>query len=198
MHRYSQWQTISFACVCPFTDNIAVRTYIHRVPFLIGGIPQVKVVVMLTQRKEVACPYALIESHQLLRIPVFGLPVTAQLFQAIVLTMVFTLPLTLEIHVPGIPVACLGLTLRSPVGPDAELGILEPLRTLPLSQALPCWFKLSLFYGYVGGRFLCIRYRMSPSAEGCNEDKKMLFFHIRNMIIGTKVQKRHLCTKFSS
>ena len=36
----------------------------------------------------------------------------------------------LGIHVAGVPVAMLRRTLRTPVGPDSELGVTEPLREL--------------------------------------------------------------------
>ena len=36
------------------------------------------------------------------------------------------------IHPPGIPITRLGLALSTPVGPDPELGVAEPVRGLVL------------------------------------------------------------------
>ena len=51
----------------------------------------------------------------------------------VVLAVEFALPLVLEIHVSGIPIALLGLALRTPMGPEAELGVLKPLGRLILA-----------------------------------------------------------------
>src|SRR5450756_2365024 len=50
------------------------------------------------------------------------------------LHMVFVLPLALDVHVAGVPVAVLGSGLRSPVRPDTELGVSVPGRNLPGPQ----------------------------------------------------------------
>src|SRR5688500_3708248 len=50
----------------------------------------------------------------------------------------------LMVHQPGIPVAILGLALRAPVRPDAELGIAEPVgRAIPFRERLPIRSELA-------------------------------------------------------
>ena len=44
--------------------------------------------------------------------------------------MMLVLRIALDVHVPRIPVALLGNTLRRPMRPDAELRVAEPIGTL--------------------------------------------------------------------
>src|ERR1700761_8374985 len=45
--------------------------------------------------------------------------------------------IALLVHPPGVPVSMFGLALRSPMGPDAELGIAEPVWHAVLFQGFP-------------------------------------------------------------
>ena len=48
---------------------------------------------------------------------------------------------SLEVHIARVPVARFGYALRAPVSPDAELGVLVPLRRVVLQQRIPCWLE---------------------------------------------------------
>src|SRR5271157_809734 len=63
---------------------------------------------------------------------------------AIVLDVILILTQTLDVHVPRVPVALLGDTLRAPVRPDAELCVPKPIRTAIRFQGLPKWQKGTL------------------------------------------------------
>src|SRR5208283_4139902 len=53
------------------------------------------------------------------------------------------LPVTLDVHVSGVPISHLGGGLRPPVRPDAKLRVAKPLRTPVLLEGLPGRFKRS-------------------------------------------------------
>ncbi len=55
--------------------------------------------------------------------------------------LIFILPLSFEVHVARVPVAILGDALRAPMGPNAELGVLVPLRGVVLEQGIPRWLE---------------------------------------------------------
>ena len=57
--------------------------------------------------------------------------------------LVFILWVALHIHVTRIPVALLRLALRTPVRPDAELGVTKPVRRLILLERIPRRLKFS-------------------------------------------------------
>jgi hypothetical protein len=65
-----------------------------------------------------------------------GMPDIIDIFEAefggvpIVVYMVVVLVITRYVHVSSIPIPAFGLALGAPMGPDAELGILEPLGAL--------------------------------------------------------------------
>ena len=76
----------------------------------------------------------LIERHQVLGIKTLRLPGGDHVLEAdlrrvpVFLEVVLVLLVSLDVHVPGVPVAIFGRGLRAPVGPDAELGVAEPFR----------------------------------------------------------------------
>ena len=98
---------------------------------------------MHAHRKEVLCAGLLVEAHQVVRVPLFGFPVSDQVFVAdfgrvaVGFAMIEILFRTLDVHVTGVPVAIFNGRLRSPVGPDAELRIAKPLRNLVGLKRLP-------------------------------------------------------------
>jgi hypothetical protein len=53
---------------------------------------------------------------------------------SIMTDMVEILGMSLNIHVPRIPVSVHQHALRPPMRPDAEFGVTEPVRTLVLTQ----------------------------------------------------------------
>ena len=133
----AEGQSGLLAGVAPAAGQVLLGSDVHRVPLLVGRVPQVEVVVVVAQCHEVACTHALVEADQLLGVPVLGFPVVAEVFQsecgrvAEVVDVPVVLAAALVVHEAGVPVAVLGVALRSPVCPDAELGILEPFRALP-------------------------------------------------------------------
>ena len=173
VHRHAQGQVVLLTGSSPLAYDVALGSQVHRVPLLVGRVPQVEVVVVLTQRKEITGTHALVQGHQLFRIPLLSLPVAYQLLQTIfagiaeMLYVPVVLTRTLIVHETGIPVAILSLTLRSPMGPDAKLRILEPLRTLPGCQTLPRSIVGTLLDGYVGLGLLC---RCRQHGHYCYDD----------------------------
>src|SRR5512140_1698588 len=75
-----------------------------------------------------------VKLHQVIRIELIGLPCRYYVFEselrrvAVGLDVVLILPAALYIHVARVPVAVLGGGLRTPVSPDAELGVAVPIR----------------------------------------------------------------------
>ena len=78
----------------PFTEDVAVRTDVLGVPLLVLAIPEVEVVVVVTEREEVLSSNFLIELHELLGIPVLSLEKRKNVLEShfgrmtVVLTMV--------------------------------------------------------------------------------------------------------------
>src|ERR1017187_4427651 len=64
--------------------------------------------------------------------------------------VILVLLAALHVHVAGIPVAVFGGRLRTPVRPDAELGIAEPFGNLVLPQRFTGGFKRSGGFGKDG------------------------------------------------
>ena len=56
----------------PAFENIFLGAYVLRVPGLVFRVPQVVVVVVVAQHKEVLCPTTLIAFYQGLRVPLLG------------------------------------------------------------------------------------------------------------------------------
>src|SRR5580698_11003598 len=75
-----------------------------------------------------------VQIHQVLGVPLVALEQGDQVFVArlgrmpVGLEMVFILWSALDIHVAREPITILYAGLRSPMGPNAKLGIAEPLR----------------------------------------------------------------------
>ena len=193
VHTDAEWQTILLACLSPLAHDVALGTHVHRVPLLIGRVPEVKVVVVLAEGEEIACPHALVERHQRVGLPALGLPVAYELLHAIfrwvakVLLVPTVLPMSVVVHVSGIPVAPHRLALRSPVRPYTKLSILEPLGTFPLFQALPIGSKLTGLYRHILGCTSCQGYCQDCTAQGSATIRR---FHSICIYIGYRSNQR--------
>ena len=136
MERDTQWQSGFLGSTGPAFEDILMRTDVLGVPLLILRIPQVEVVVVIAQYKEVLSTTTLVALHERLGIPLLGLEQGKDVLETelgrmtVVLYMVLVLTTTLDIHATSHPVARTFDTLRTPVGPDAELGIAEPFGCL--------------------------------------------------------------------
>src|ERR1035438_7606802 len=112
-------------------------------PRLESRIPQVEIVVMRSHADEKLRPGLPVESQEIVRIEVLGLPcrdyilVTVPRRMAVGLEVMIVLPVTLNVHVPGVPIPHLRGGLRTPVRPDAELRVAIPIRTPVLLQGFP-------------------------------------------------------------
>src|SRR6185437_12757906 len=51
------------------------------------------------------------------------------------------IPIALDIHLAAVPIAVLGLALRAPMRPDAELRVAKPFRGLVIRQRTPIRFE---------------------------------------------------------
>ena len=133
MDAHAQRQAILAAGLGPLAHDVALGSHVHGVPGLVLAVPEVEVVVVVGQGHEEFGPHALVETDERVGLPPLGLPLVDDILEAevlgvaILLEVHFLLPLSGVIHVAGIPVACLWLALRPPVGPDAELRVPIPV-----------------------------------------------------------------------
>src|SRR6476659_2200401 len=58
-------------------------------------------------------------------------------WMAVALYVIFVLRLSLNVHVPRIPIALFGHALRTPMCPDSKLRITKPIRAAVGLQGLP-------------------------------------------------------------
>lgn len=73
MQADAEIEAMLAGCLGPTFEDVLLRPHVHRVPRLILAVPQVEVVVMVTQGEKVLGTYLLIESHQLVGVPLLGL-----------------------------------------------------------------------------------------------------------------------------
>jgi len=117
----------------PGADDVLLGADAGGVPGVVGGGEVIEVVVVVGERDEVLGARGLVEAHELFGLPLVGLPEVVDLHEAggggvaVGLEVVLVLGVALEVHLAGVPVALLGDALRGPVGPDAELGVTEPV-----------------------------------------------------------------------
>jgi len=146
----SELQAAVARCFGPGSDHIAMRSNICCVPGMVPRIPGIEAVVMVRERNEQFRACAAVEIHQLVGLPIQKRPLGAKVliaelrWMSVMLQMVAILPLVIDIHVARIPIAVLGDALRTPVIPDAELGILVPFGALVLTKRLPCALERAL------------------------------------------------------
>ena len=143
MLRDAEPQAVFLGHLLPHAHDVPLRTEFHGVPAMVGRVPQVEVVVMDAHAHEVLGACLGVHRHEPIGVPVLGLPQRNDLFVAVLARMAVVLQVMLVVavarlvHAPGVPVAVQRHRLRSPVGPDAELGVAEPLGTLVLLEGFP-------------------------------------------------------------
>ena len=140
MHRHTEAQTLFSRRCGPGADDIAMGTNRGGIPRLMLRVPGVKAVMVIGQSDEYPGAGVFVARNQLLRLPVQAgstarkAPCTQTATAAQVIELIFVLPLVLDIHVARVPVPGFGNALRTPVSPDAELGILVPIRRFVIEQ----------------------------------------------------------------
>ncbi len=101
---------------------------------MVLGIIGVEIVVVAGQLHEILGAGLFIQPDQALRIPAIDLPGVDDVHEAelgrmaVGLDVVVVIFVALDIHLAAVPVAALGRALRSPMRPDAELGVAKPVR----------------------------------------------------------------------
>src|SRR5512134_2147070 len=94
----------------PYSNNILFWPDIYGIPWLIGRVPTIEIIVVNTHSHKVTGTHLNIQIHQLLWIPSVNYPIAAYIFIAILrrmtefFAMKFISSITLLIHPPGIPV----------------------------------------------------------------------------------------------
>ena len=115
-------------------DDVFFWAHVHGVPAGVLRVPEIEIVVVHAHAHEVFCAGFFIKVHKKVGIELVGLPGGDDVFESefrrmpVVLDVILVLPLALDIHVSRVPVAAFSGRLRSPMGPDAELGVAEPVR----------------------------------------------------------------------
>ena len=149
MNAHTEWQAVSPCSFFPSGEDIAMRSYIDRVPAMMPAVPKVKIVMMVAHSKKILRTSTLIKSHKSFRIPVVGFPLIYHIHKAEFRRMavefnMFTVGVaSLFVHSSGIPVTCFRLTLRAPVRPYSEFCITEPFRRFMCGNRLPGRLKLT-------------------------------------------------------
>ena len=101
---------------------------------------------MVAKDKEVLSAATLVASHKAVGLPTLGLEERQDVLVAklrrvpVVLAVEFVFVIALHVHLASHPVAAAFHALCSPMSPNTELGIAEPLRRLVLLQRLPSRF----------------------------------------------------------
>jgi hypothetical protein len=117
----------------PRADDVAFGAGGSGVPArLVFGVPHVEVVVVNAHGEEIFCSGFDVEVHEVVGVPAGGFELRDEIFvadfggMAVGFDVVVVLAGALDVHVAGVPVAVFDAGLRTPVGPDAELGVVEP------------------------------------------------------------------------
>ena len=66
-------KTMLAGCRSPFGENVSFRTDIYRIPRLVFAVPEVEVVMMVAQHKEILRTNTFVNCHKTVRIPLFSL-----------------------------------------------------------------------------------------------------------------------------
>ena len=132
----------------PGADDIFFRADPVGVPCMVPGVVVIEVVVVIGEGHEVFGTRRLVQVQQRVGIPALCLPQDVDVFESdfrgmtVGLDVIVVGGVALDVHAAGIPVALLRHALRGPVGPDAELGVAEPVRRPVLRlQGLPTRLK---------------------------------------------------------
>ena len=116
----------------PFADEVALRSHVHRVPGLIGGVPVVEVVVMHALHDEEARAGVVIDLDEFGGVELGGIPGVQHVLiagfrgMAEVADVVVVGRGSRLIDFARVPVAALARGLRTEVDPEAELGLAQP------------------------------------------------------------------------
>ncbi len=120
----------------PKADDVLVRPVVYGVPLVIGGIEAIDVVVMRGEGDDILCAAALYFATRASGSKFSGFPglddvdVADLGGMAVMFEVPFVFAAALGPHVVCVVVANARDGVGSPMGPDAELGVLEPLRAL--------------------------------------------------------------------
>src|SRR5581483_7519029 len=110
----AETQSIRARDLGPCAHDVALRSNVHAVPRLMLRIPAIEIVVMRRQRDEIFGTGTLVQVYQVLRIPLLRFPemtdvlVSELRWMAIILYVMLILRLSLDVHVPRIPVTLFG------------------------------------------------------------------------------------------
>ena len=141
--RQRQPQTSGANRLGPAAHHVLFRPDGDAVPRLIRRVEIVEVVVMVGQGREIFCARAFVEANQMFGIPGLGLPFVDHILEThfgrmpVMRALIFIVGITKLIHFLRIPVAHSRLALRTPVRPDAELRVAEPVGHLVAGQRFP-------------------------------------------------------------
>ncbi len=153
----SEPQSALLGRLLPIADHVALGTHVHGVPLVQLGVPEEEVVVVRAHADEILGPGLLVKLHQAIGIPLLGLPQRDDVLVAelrgvtVMLQVILVMLAALFVDAAGIPVAVHRHGLRAPMGPDAELGIAEPIRTLVLFERVHRRLKRSRGDGQLHG-----------------------------------------------
>ena len=143
MIRGSELEAVRASGLCPRAHDVLLRPDIHAIPGLVFRVPAIEVVMVVGDRDEVLGAGLGVQPDQLLRFPVLRMPEIADVFVPelrrvpVGLDVVVVLGAALYVHAAGVPIPLLGNALRSPVSPDSELRIAEPVGVLVSLQRFP-------------------------------------------------------------
>jgi len=122
-------------------DDISLRSGGNGVPTrLMLRVPKIESVVMNSHAAKVFCSGLFVETQQMVGVELVSRPLGNQILETdprrmtVGLQVILVLLIALDVHVTGVPVAVFHGGLRSPVRPDAELGITIPVGNLPLAK----------------------------------------------------------------
>ncbi len=138
--RQAKGHMIFFAGCLPQPADILLRPHIHGIkPIVLGlEIEEMIMVGSLGHKEPGARPVIFL--HQALRVKMFRLPQRADVLiaelgrMAVSPQMVFILFRPLYVHISCVPIPAHGYGLGTPVAPDPELYVPEPLRAPELCQ----------------------------------------------------------------
>jgi hypothetical protein len=120
--------------LAPLADNVALGTHLDGVPAAVARVPKVEVVAVDAHADEVLRAGLAVQARESLGVEALGLPqrngvLVAELRRvAVGLQMILVLAAALHVHVARVPVAGADGGRRSPMRPEAEFGVAEPLR----------------------------------------------------------------------
>ena len=131
-----------FSFCLPQCADILFRACIYRIPWIMGRIEIIEVVVVHRLTHKIPGAGFHIQIHQPRRVEVFCFPELDDIFIAkfgrmtVFPPVIIVLRVAFGVHMPRIPVAVHRHGLRSPVTPDAEFSVPEPIRANIILQTV--------------------------------------------------------------